>query len=138
MRGTVIKTKHLYVQWQSSSKKRSQRLRWKVCPSVTTASVWRPASPSCFGTPDTTAKSLPLCPSIEIAEKFDTAKAHSPLHNRGGTTNGIDKAAIEGFILYICFSVLTGSTIRLVSCLAATSSEEFARSSRSRPLHWLV
>jgi hypothetical protein len=28
---------------------------------------------------------------------------HSPLHNRGGTTNSIDKAAIEGFILYMLF-----------------------------------
>jgi len=50
---------------------------------------------------------LPLYPSIEIAEKFDTAKPwamrHSPFHNRGGTTNSIDKAAIEGFILYMLF-----------------------------------
>ena len=63
IRSTVIRTKHLYVQWQTSSKKWSQRHRRKVRPSVTTASLWRPASPSTFGMLDTTAKSLPLCPS---------------------------------------------------------------------------
>jgi hypothetical protein len=50
---------------------------------------------------------LPLCPSTEIAEKFDTAKPwamrHASHYNRGGTTNSIDKAAIQSFVL-ISFS----------------------------------